>query len=341
MISNFNLDSPISDERKIVLETKMGGRWLTVEQLSTKIPYFKHAKKEIELINYLHFTPATFNRGYRSRNNYLGKQEWILIDCDDPNEHLEVQKILEEHNLTFHKVPSKSCTDDVNYKWHFFVKTKPLASTPQFVAAQINHFYDALGLKAYADTKAIDASRYFAPCGAAEVALSPEWKKRIKWCNDNSFYHKGKKWIPAEVKTLTPIHMSNTGSPAYIDIDAEDAPEDLTADGDYSMKFSKSKQSGGQYSFDKDAKTYRLDPKNKILTTDGWSTLGAIASKMKDGEMVSNMFGCPVNNPDHKKHGEDAFGYGYAERKGDSVFFSCGGNHCKKMSYYIYYKEVK
>ncbi len=323
MLSKYGLDKATYSERKVVKESVNSKRW-------------GNAPKEINLINQYHFTPVRLRSGYRAGHNIIRGARWILIDVDEKGDNVEEK--LREYKLHFIKAPSGSATDEITHKWHYFVKTKKLSRNVAIARSQLQEFYTALGL-VNVDTSSIDPARYFAPCGCAEVYGTDEWKTRLKWCNENTVIVEGNKWIPADEDDITPIY-SGSGTPVYLtNLDTVNAPE-FDESGDYVMKMTKPKKSGGGYSFDEDAMTYRLDPKNKIYTTEGWSTLGAIGAALSDGETVSNLFGCPVHNMDHSKDPK-TIGYGYATRKGDAVFFSCGGNECKKKCYYIYYKEVK
>lgn len=312
MISGYGLKNKEFPKRKVVKE-----------QRYPKKSWSKFTSPMIEVINKYHFTPPTFKRGYRSGRNIIKGAEWILIDVDEAGSNVEEKLI--EFKLEFIKSPSASASKKVTHKWHYFVKTLPLSKDADIARGQIRDFYDALKLENI-DTTSIDPARYFAPCGAGAIFGTPEHKKRVKWCNKRIVHTKGIAWVPKDEADIDPVY-TGTGTPVNIkSLDIVDSPE-MDSTGDYEVLVMKEteKPKGGL--------TQHLSPNNKVWTKYGWTTLSSIASKLGEGETVSNLFGCPVHNMKHKN--PKTIGYGYATRKGDTVFFNCGGDSCEYNTYYI------
>ncbi len=306
MLSNYGLDKETYSDRKVVKESKTTPRWNKVT-------------KEIGLINKYHYTPVGLRKGYRTGNNIIRSAKWILIDVDEPGDNVETK--LREYKLHFIKAPSGSATDEVTHKWHYFVKTKRLSENVAIARAQLQDFYTALGL-VNVDTSAIDPARYFAPCGCAEIFGTDEWRTRVQWCNDNTVVVKGNKWVPVDEEDLDPIYSGN-GNPINIkNLDTADAPE-MDKHGDYKIIGITNPETG----------SFRIDPDNKIYTKDGWTTHGEISARMSEGDVVSNLFGCPVHNMEHAD--PKKIGYGYAQKGEYITYFNCGGKSCRGKSYYL------
>ncbi len=249
-----------------------------------------------------------------------------MIDVDEPINNVEEK--LREYGLHFYKVPSGSNDgDEIDYKWHFFVKLAyPLHKTPSVAKGQLRKFYEELELDGY-DGTAVDTARYFAPGGCSEVINTPQWDERVKWCDDNSIEVEGNAYVPSDEVDIAPIY---SGSGKQVNVTP--GTIDFKGSNDWEPTLQCKRKADGGLS-------WRLDQDTPITIGNGqWSTAGEIASKLNDGETVSNVIGCPGFNHQHSNP-PDTVGYGYVQKKDGITFFNCGGSACSGDTYYLWDEE--
>ena len=321
MWSTTNLKNSIADMRKV-----------------DNMPHVWQAKTAtgLEMLNTYHYSSPIFT--YRAGTSITKGGRYILIDVDEEGSNVEEK--LREYKLGFIKVPSRSATDDVTYKWHYFIKTdKRLSKKPDIARGQIADFYAALGLEG-SDTTAIDPVRYFAPCGCKEIIGTEAHTERLKWCNDNSTIVEGNVWVVADEDEVTPIYGTTSAGARLSGVRRSDVPViDADIEDDWEPALVTTYKANGKPS-------YKLTYHTPISIGEGkFAYAGALADMIEAGEVLSNVIGCPGRNHAHDKQ-PDTVGYGYITKKANksgstTTFFNCGGNSCNGITYSLFQKATK
>lgn len=275
------------------------------------------------LANTYSISVPTYNDGHRVNSNVVEGGNYLLIDCDEPNQAQRVEAKIQHYDYV--KVPSQS-TLNYSYKYHYILPTQiPLAVAPSAMEYQIRRFFNQVGItdKDIDTTGSYDRVRQFAPSVVDKYSVN----KGV----DTFTYG----LTIEEATGLTEVHETGLKVPLVTDI-----PEDYM---DSEIKSCRPKRKLPTVDSEVNTLTNiegNILDRNKAVYFEGKKVsldeLEAMVFEAIDtaGNSLVSGFGCPCCNSKHSLDYTKGYGYAFINENTGCMVIKCTGNQCKDNPFY-------